>query len=322
MGNIIAITILTFLSVVLLVLGLYGIFTANQRTIKDRMDNYTKENKNIDFTFREEREKVSLKSFFSSASKIFAQAAPAKTLEKELTKADIPLKGEEFILLTLLTSVLPAFAGWLLSGNIGLAIVLSILGLITPKLMVNYFITKRIKQINAQIGDCLTIIANSLRAGYSFIQSMEMVGKEMPDPIAKEFARTFREINLGTPTEEALLNMSSRVGSDDLDLVVTAVLIQRQIGGNLAEIMDNISHTIRERIRIKGEIKTLTAQGRISGLIIALMPPILIAILLVINPAYMTQLFKDPKGLIMIGAGVVSEIFGIMMIKRIIDIEV
>ena len=110
--------------------------------------------------------------------------------------------------------------------------------------------------------------------------------------------------------------------SDDLDLMISAVLIQRQVGGNLAEVLDNISHTLRERIRIKGEIKTLTAQGRISGLIIGLLPPILFAILMVINPGYVGILIQTPIGIMLLMAGVVSEIIGVMFIKKIVDIEV
>jgi tight adherence protein B len=164
-------------------------------------------------------------------------------------------------------------------------------------------------------------MSNALRAGFSFMQAMDMVGREMPDPISKEFSRTYREISLGAITEEALQKMVKRVSSDDLDLLVTAVLIQRQVGGNLAEVLDNISHTIRERIRIKGEIRTLTAQGRISGLIIGIIPPCLIVLLLLINPSYMQPLLYTQLGWMMLAAGACTEFIGILLIKKIISID-
>jgi len=144
----------------------------------------------------------------------------------------------------------------------------------------------------------------------------------MEGPLAMEFAKTLREINFGTTTEQALQNMVFRVESDDLDLMITSVLIQRQIGGNLAEILDNISNTLRERIRIKGEIKTLTAQGRISGIIIGLLPPILIGVLLLLNPNYIGVLLEKKIGILLLSVGALSEVIGVMIIRKIVNIEV
>ena len=142
-----------------------------------------------------------------------------------------------------------------------------------------------------------------------------------PYPLGGEYKRTLREIQLDTP-ETALNNMSHRVGSDDLELVVTAIITQRKVGGNLAEILDSIAGTIRERVRIQGEIKTLTAQGRISGLIIGLLPVALVAVLFVINPGYIGMLFTEPIGLVLVGGAVIGEIVGVLIVKKIVDIKV
>jgi len=195
-------------------------------------------------------------------------------------------------------------------------------GYLIPRIAVKRAKLKRLKKFNEQIGDALIVMSNSLRAGFSFIQAMEMVAKEMPPPISDEFSRTLREMNLGTPTEEALNGISNRIESDDLDLVMTAVMIQRQVGGNLAEVLDSISHTIRERIKIKGEIKTLTAQGRISGMVVGFLPIAIGLILAVINPAYIGKLFNTSIGLGLLFAGGTSQLIGIALIKKTVEIKI
>jgi tight adherence protein B len=244
-----------------------------------------------------------------------------KPLEEKLLRADILLRGEEFLLLCLLSCLLPGILVGLLTGRGLLAFLFSLVGALIPPLMVKKAREKRIKKINAQLVDALTIISNSLRAGFSFMQTIELVSKEMPNPLSKEFARTFREVNLGATTEDALNNLGERVGSEDLKLIITAVLIQRQIGGNLAEIMDNIARTIRDRIRIEGEIKTLTAQGRISGLVISLIPLFLVAVILIINPGYLTPMLHTTLGIALLLCSVVSEVVGLLIIRKVSTID-
>ncbi|HET6261064.1 MAG TPA: type II secretion system F family protein, partial [Chloroflexia bacterium] len=137
---------------------------------------------------------------------------------------------------------------------------------------VKFRISKRLKDFNAQLGDTISLMANSLRSGYSLLQSMELVSREAPDPIGAEFKRVVREVGLGLSAQDSLNNLLRRMPSDDLDLLITAINIQYEVGGNLAQILDTISHTIRERVRIKGEISVLTAQGRMSGYLITALP--------------------------------------------------
>ena len=315
------ITLLAMGTTMALVVAVYRLATAEQQALQDRVVNYTKLQAAQKGKYNLNK-KTGLKEIFQSASKVFAAKSYAKKMEVELEQADIPLKGEEFMLIRLLAMVVPIGLVLIFLGNIPLAILLATVGFIFPVLMVNRAKKNRVLKFNNQIGDALVVMSNSLRAGFSFLQSMEMVSKEMQPPIADEFGRALREMNLGTPTEEAMLNLVKRIESDDLDLVVTAVLIQRQVGGNLAEVLDNISHTIRERVRIKNEIKTLTAQGRMSGIIIALLPVGVALMLSVINPEYISKLYTTSMGLFLLIGGVVSQVIGVIVIKKIVDIEV
>jgi len=264
---------------------------------------------------------ISVNKIIDLMEKILKRKGIIKPLEEKMLKADIPLRGEEYLLIWLMCILVPGFVIFTLTQNLVAGIIFCLLGAISPDIVVKVTQQRRLKKLNSQLSDALSILANSLRAGYSFIQSLELVSHEMPDPIGKEFARTFREINLGTTTEEALNNLTSRIPSEDLELIVTAVLIQRQIGGNLAEVLDKISHTIRERIRIQGEIKTMTAQGKISGIIIGLMPPFLILVILMINYEYMMPLFNSTIGRILLMGSIVSEMIGVLIIRKVIAID-
>lgn len=243
-------------------------------------------------------------------------------IDRELARADIPLKGEEFLGLTFLLSLGMGILTYVFTRNLFSTTAVVFYSAYLPWGAVRVKQNKRRAKFNGQIGDALLIMANALRSGFSFLQAMDMVRKEMPDPIAKEFGIALLEMNWGNSTEAALAGLNERVKSDDLDLVITAVLIQRQVGGNLAEILDNIAHTIRERVRIKGEIQALTAQGRISGLIIGLLPIVLAVVIYTLNPGYLSLLFTTKAGLMMlVGAGL-AELLGVLIIRQIIRIQI
>mgnify|MGYP003346503529 CR=1 FL=1 len=187
----------------------------------------------------------------------------------------------------------------------------------------------RLLAFNKQLPDTITLIANSLRAGSSFLQAVELVVRESTPPMSTEFARVIREVNLGLAFDQALGNMVERVRSDDLELMATAITIQHQVGGNLAEILDAIAFTIRERVRIKGEIRTLTAQQRLSGYIIGFLPIAIAGFLFIVSPGFLAPMFAPepnilglPAGVVMLLIGGMSMFFGFMAIRRIVDIEV
>lgn len=247
----------------------------------------------------------------------------SRQLEHRLVQAGWPLRGSEFLVICLAAAA-AGFALFLLlsGGRLPGAVIGAAMGYGMAVLVLHRAAAKRLRQFSDQLGDALILIANSLRTGYSFLQAVEMVAREMAQPIAGEFDRLLREMSLGTVTEDALNNLARRMNSDDLDLVVTAVLIQRQVGGNLAEVLDNIGNTIRERVKIKAEIKTLTAQGRVSGIIIGFLPFGIGLAIFLTSPAYISVLFTHPLGHVMVGGAIVSQVLGIIFIRRIVNIDV
>src|SRR5205823_10561873 len=180
----------------------------------------------------------------------------------------------------------------------------------------------RLATVNKHLPAPIPLHSNSLRAGSSFLQSIELVSRETPGPMGEEMCRVVREVNLGLGMDEALANMVRRIKSDDLDLMVTAIGVQQQVGGNLAEILDTIAFTIRERVRIKGDINTLTAQGRYSGYLVAFLPIGIMITLNFINPEFMQPLFTQLIGQILLGVGAVMMIIGFIAIQKITNIKV
>jgi tight adherence protein B len=245
-----------------------------------------------------------------------------ENIRKMLVKANLLLKPEEMVSIAVVSFLTGGVLGFLLTQSVLFVVMFAFVGMNVPGFILKRRIKKRIKTINGQLGDTIAILSNSLKAGHSFFQAVDSVAKEMTGPISEEFIKLQKEISLGGSTEGALENMVERIGSDDVELMVTAVLIQRQIGGNLAEILDNISNTIRQRVKMKGEIKTLTAQGRISGLVIALLPVGLAIIMAYLSPDQIVLLVTEPIGILMIVMAVVMELVGFIFIRKIVNIEV
>ena len=242
-------------------------------------------------------------------------------VQRDLARANMKLRVAEYyyirIGLSLGLGVILFVLRDPLSGVIGF-----VLGYFLPRFWVGRKIGGRLNGFNKQLPDTITLLSNSLRAGSSFLQSIELVSREGGPPMSEEMGRVVREVNLGLGMEEALQNLVRRIKSEDLDLMVTAIGIQQQVGGNLAEILDTIAFTIRERVRIKGEINTLTAQGRVSGYLVAFLPIGLGAALNAINPAFMEPLFTQTIGRILIGVGAVMMTIGFLAIRKITDIKV
>ena len=254
-------------------------------------------------------------------------------IRSRISKADVKLRVSEYIILVVLSGILTAiFVYFSFNRNFVLGIVGLIVGLQLPRWIISYLASRRMRAFDNQLSDTLNLWVSALRSGYSVLQAMETIATELPAPVSKEFERVVQEVRLGLSLEQALFNMYRRVPSEDLDLVITAVNIQREVGGNLTEVLENISFTIRERVRIKGEIRTLTAQGRASGWIISLLPVILGFILYRINPGYVSELWVMegpwilpnivPCGWPVIALSVIMIILGAAAIRRIVDIEV
>ncbi|HID52748.1 MAG TPA: secretion system protein [Anaerolineae bacterium] len=257
-----------------------------------------------------------------------------ETTRERLAKADLKLRVSEYFVVVILAAVGGGLLGYYVpkDNNPVLGVVGFIIGSQIPKWYVKHAAGKRMRAFDNQLSDTLNLWVNALRSGYSVLQGMEAIATELPPPVSVEFERVVQEVRLGLSVEAALDNMYRRVPSEDLDLIITAVNIQREVGGNLAEVLESISHTIRERVRIKGEIRTLTAQGRISGTIISLLPIVLGGLLFMINPGYVSELWvKEPPfiipnvfpcGWILLGIGAIMIFFGWLAIRKIVDIEV
>ena len=257
------------------------------------------------------------------------------SIARDLARADLKLKVSEYLFIWGAAIVgIPVFmflAGFALPAlqNPIILLVGAVVGFFLPRWYVRRRQGKRINQFNKQLPDTITLVANALRAGSSFLQAIELVVREARPPISTEFARVIREVNLGLPFEQALENLVRRVRSEDLELMVTAISIQYSVGGNLAEILDSIAYTIRERVRIKGEIRTLTAQQRMSGYVVGFLPIALVGFLVVIAPGFLEPMLDSavnvagiPTGMILFAIGGTMMFIGFMIIRRIVDIEV
>lgn len=298
-------------------------------TVNERLEEYVGTGEILDFeperAIREDRVADRL-------DRTMANRGFFRKIKARLSKADLKLRVSEYILLQLLSAAGTGFVAFLVFDRLVImAVIGAIVGLFIPGIYVGFVARKRINAFDNQLSDTLNLWVNALRSGYSVLQGMEAIATELPPPVSVEFERVVQEVRLGLSVPQALGNMLRRVPSDDLDLVITAVNIQREVGGNLAEVLDTISFTIRERVRIKGEIRTLTAQGRLSGWIISFLPLALALILFAINPEYMSQLWIRerpiilnilPCGWIVIAVGLTMMVIGMVAIQKIVDIEV
>jgi len=246
-------------------------------------------------------------------------------IARDLARADLKLKVGEYLALILIFGLGVGLILWWIGGR---SILLAVVGIFIGTLIPRFYVRRQQKRLNNfsyQLADMLNLMVNGLRAGYSTMQAMEAVSREMPPPISTEFRRVVQEMQIGLSAEAALDNLLRRIPSDDLDLVIAAMNVQREVGGNLAEILDIISHTIRERVRIKGEIRVLTSQVMYSGRFLALMPLMITAALFLLNRPYM-MLFFDPEtrivGIPMLIVGALMIASGYFVMTKIATIDV
>jgi tight adherence protein B len=248
----------------------------------------------------------------------------ADKLSRSLARADVKMKPGEYVALLVISSCSTgALVYFLGDGFIVAGVIGFVVGLFLPGMYVKRQQKRRLIKFNEQLPDMLNLMVNGLRAGYSTMQAMEAVSKELPPPICDEFRRVVQEMSLGITMESALDNLLRRIPSDDLDLLITAINVQREVGGNLAEIMDTISYTIRERVKLKGEIRVLTSQVMYSGRFLAMMPLFVTGILYLLNRQYIMEFFKNGlcgyAGLFTAGLLI---IFGYIAMNKLGDIEI
>ena len=245
--------------------------------------------------------------------------------QRDLRLADSHLQPTDLLAIRAALAALAFAVPFIFPGGIPgwiVGVVAGAAGFQLPQFWLKHAKSKRRNKLEAQLPEALTMLANSLKAGFGLMQAMNMAADELEHPIGTELGMTVHETNVGSSTEEAFLALSERNENYDLDIVVTAVLVQRTAGGNLAEILETVTQTMRERIRIRGEITTLTAQQKLTGFVIALLPVGVAVMFLLVSPDYITVLFTQTIGRVMLGAAGLLEFIGVLIIQRILAIEV
>jgi tight adherence protein B len=249
------------------------------------------------------------------------QTAVSRVFQQEMASTGIKMRPEEFLILWVLAAMGPSGLMLLLGSHPIAVIAAAAIGLFFPPVYANMKKTKRLVQFEKQLGDALVLMGNSLKAGMTFQQAMANIGEEMADPIGKEFTLTIREIKMGVGIDAALDNMVARVKSTDLMMTVAAVEIQRQVGGNMMEILENISGTIKDRLKLKDDIRVMTATGRTSGLVIGLLPLFISLILMLLNPSYIMTFFETSLGIGMLITAAVMEVIGFLVVNKMVTIK-
>lgn len=245
----------------------------------------------------------------------------SEKLESELAAAGIKISGEEFLQIWVVAIFGPALILAMFQVSVITIMAVMIMGLALPPMMISNARKKKAALFNKQLGEGLMVMSNSLRAGYSFQTAMESIAKDMQPPLSEEFQMTLREMEMGLPLETALKHMVERTKNDDVKILVSAILISSQVGANLADVIDSIAGTIRERIELREQVGVLTAQGKLSGMIVGLLPIVVVLFLMITNPSYIMEFVETPIGIAMMIAGIVMEIVGFVVINRLVDIK-
>jgi tight adherence protein B len=259
----------------------------------------------------------------SRFGKRFADArGVSERLDMELEAAGVSLRSGEFVVASVAAALVGAVIGAAVLQNLILALVIGAVAAAGPTIALRVALSRRSEKLREQLPDVLTIMASSLRAGHSFLQSLDTVAKEISQPAAAEFQRVVAEIRLGRAAEDAMESMAERVGSSDFKWAVLAVNIQREVGGNLAEILDNVADTLRERAMIRRQIRVLTSEGRLSAWVLALLPVGIALYMFAVNPEYIELLFTTTIGIVMLIVAFCLLVVGIYWMRKIVDIDV
>lgn len=311
------------IAIVLLVIGIVITIRDEQSVLDDRFSHYVEEEFEDAVALAEEQKTSAITEWLDNQ---LEKSKFGDRIASNLAQADIKLRPAEYVSAMVIASFLLGFFAWAIGGQeVISALIGAVLGSMAPRIYMRKQQTKRLVTFGNQLPDMLNLVVNGLKAGYSTIQALDSVSKELPAPLSVEFGRVVKEMQLGIGIEDALNNLHRRIPSDDLDLIITAINVQREVGGNLAEILDTISYTIRERIKIKGEIKVLVSQVIYSGRFLAMLPLILMGLLWFANRDYLLTFFL-PRNLIcgggMLGIAGVMVGMGYLAMNKLADIEV
>ena len=304
---------------ILLIIGVIVTITSERSVVEERLGRYLEDDK------AQDAGKEASRSIATEwLNRRVASSSLGDRVSRELARADLKFKVAEYFALVFMSTFVTALLAYLIQPQIASALIGGVIGFFIPRFYVKRQQSVRLIKFNDQLSDMLNLMVNGLRAGYSTMQALEAVSRELPSPISDEFRRVVQEMQIGIPMEQALENLLRRIPSDDLDFVVTAINVQREVGGNLSEILDTISFTIRERVRIKGEIRVMTANVRTSGAVLSLIPVFLSLALWFVSPEYIGSFFdRGPLcGWLAVGLIVGMIASGYFVMMKIADIEV
>ncbi len=321
--NSLSILALIFFSVTLFVMLimwiLYKRIYSVEYQARKRLEDFSKEKKisssDMPFILRDDQ-----LSRIPTFNRFLQKLNISKLLKKYLQQADMNMKVGELILLMIVLAVVGVLIT-LQMNNIIIKVAIPAVMAIIPLLNVILKRNKRLSAFNREFPDAIDMMTSAIKSGHTFNKAMQLVAGEAPDPVGMEFRRTFEEYNLGLQLREVLVNMTERIESPDLKLFVTAILLQKETGGNLTEILEKISHTIRERFKLLGQIQTYTAQARMSGWILGLLPVIFVLIIMALHPDYLDPLFNDKLGHLLIVIAVFLQLVGFLIIRKIMNIK-
>jgi tight adherence protein B len=312
--------------IVLLIIGVVVSISSEQSLVEERLGRFVDDDQRQDSSAGEEASRSIVTEWMNRR---VASSSRGDRVARELARADLKIKVVEYYAIVFMSTVVVAVIAFLIQPQIASPVIGGVVGFFIPRFYVRRQQVARLNKFNDQLADMLNLMVNGLRAGYSTMQAMEAVSRELPTPISDEFRRVVQEMQIGIAMDKAMENLLRRIPSEDLDFVVTAINVQREVGGNLAEILDTISFTIRERVRIKGEIRIMTAQVRTSGAVLSLIPVFLAIALWFISPQYIGTFFASSPstpqplcGIIAVGTIVGMIVAGYFVMQKIADIEV
>ncbi|MDB6353950.1 type II secretion system F family protein [Trichococcus sp. K1Tr] len=311
-----------FITVLSAVYGIYLIFFEHRHSVKERLSQ-TRQADVTDSNEEVEAEKGNkLSGLLNKFNKDTEKSKYFLNVQSKLLQAYIKMKPLEFVKISLGAGLVTGTLLYLFSGNLLFLFIGFPLGYKVPDMILEIVRKKRVRKLNSQLPQSLGLLANGLRAGYSFSQAMAVITKEMEAPIADEFGKVLRENAYGKPMEEALLDFSKRTDDEDLDMFITTLLIQMNVGGDLAEILDTISETIRERVKLRGEIRTLTAQNRMSAWVVGIMPFAIALLIYKASPDQAVAFITNPIGMMMAIAAAVLMVIGVFALIKIVNIKI
>jgi tight adherence protein B len=318
------IAFVVFVVVALAAFGLGSIFdqrNARARLIKERLAN---EGKAPELAAQEELALLRDEqlSQIPILDNLLRRSARVSEIQKMLQQGGLGTRAGNFLGVSAVTGVACTFLAYILSRRVEVAWLGMLLGFVLPYAYASYRRTKRFEKFEELFPEAIDTLARAVRAGHAFTTALEMITDEVAEPVAGEFRQLYEEQKFGMPVRDALLNLTERMPLVDVKFFVTAVMLQRETGGNLAEILDNLSYVIRERFKIQRQVRVYTAQGRLTMALLMGMPPIIVTVMLILNPAFIRPLFSDPIGHMLLVAGITLQTVGYFVIRKIIRIQV